>query len=144
MGRWCYEGVRWFAGSSPSTPLRASRPVGISDPHLYLILDSDCGFKLSLKPSISEIAAQVLRHYGCLILPMIISILISSLADQLTNTSHDTQSTELFTTHSIDINSSKHNQTFYLPLLSILSGFKSVSIYSFLLLIPLSHSIFLK
>ena len=53
------------------------------DPILYLLVDPNCSYELQLKPSISEIMGQILRHFGVVLLPIVVSILLSLLSVQI-------------------------------------------------------------
>ncbi len=116
----------------------------ISDktPLLYLILDPDCGYKLYLKPSLSEIMGQILRHFGIIILPMIVSILLSILSIQFNSEqislsvgSNDCPNNNFF--------SAQQRYCYQQPII-IMKDIKSVSIYGILILSALVLPLFSK
>ena len=105
-------------------------------PILYLFIDPNCSYELLLKPSISEIMGQILRHFGVVLLPIIVSILLSLFSIQILTFKKN------FT--NISTNISSNNRIFYDSPVNIMKNFFVVSIYGLLITSSASFGFFSK
>ncbi|XP_054168132.1 GPI inositol-deacylase-like isoform X2 [Oppia nitens] len=109
------------------------------NPTLYILVDPNCSYKLHLKPSISEIIGQILRHYGLILLPMIVSIVISMLSTQIipnkqiSSTNGDIHNNKFFN------NIPKY---LYIQSIEIIKQYRLVSINGLLILSPSSLALY--
>lgn len=98
---------------------------GQEEPTLYLLVDPDCSYQLYLKPAIPEVVEQILEHFGVLLLPMIVSILLSLLSEQL-------QLKKVVSNQMTD--NSVKTKYFYEQSPQLLKNFRRISIYGTLVL----------
>ena len=119
--------------------LNSPKPLNFDvskDPVLYLLVDPNCSYELQLKPSISEIMGQILRHFGVNLLPIIVSIVLSLFGTQIGCTQSKA--------NNICGHSSSTNKYFYDKSLNLMTKLGSISISGLLVISSASYGLYSK
>ena len=125
--------------SEMSLKLNSPKPKNYQsseEPTLYLLVDPNCSYELHLKPSVSEIVEQILRHFGVILLPMIVSILLSLLSEQI--------KPKKVVANQITAQFSSKTKQFYEQSVNLMKSFRQISIYGALVLSSITSSVYSK
>lgn len=114
-------------------PKKSSRDL--RHPHLYLMLDPNCGYSIKMKLSDSEVLIQIIRHYFNVFYPLLSAIILSAFSLQIIPKSKRPILDPL--TNGNGAFFKNPGRIVYLPLSCILrTEFLKVSIYGFIPLLP--------